>query len=84
MELSEHNWANTSETICPEMLILESICLLHVVLSEYPDNSHNVRKCNFYDVITLVIYSPSKALVARREGYPCARVTLASELKLAL
>ena len=51
MELSEHNWANISETICPEMLICgKYICLLDVVLSEYPDKSHNFTNFIFYDV----------------------------------
>ena len=48
MELSEHNWANISETICPEMLIFgKYICLLDVFLSEYPDKSHNFRNFIF-------------------------------------
>ena len=40
MESSKHNWANISETICPEMLArLWQVVLLDVILSEYPDKS---------------------------------------------
>ena len=41
MESSEYNWANISETICPEMLVFgkEASCML--LFSEYPNKSHN-------------------------------------------
>ena len=43
MEFSEYNWAKISETICPEMAIFGKLGLLDIVLSEYPDKSHNFR-----------------------------------------
>ena len=47
MESSERNWANISETICPEMLVFHEVSLLDVVLSEYPDKSHNFTNLYF-------------------------------------
>ena len=32
MESSEHNWANNSETICPETLVFWQVGLLDVAL----------------------------------------------------
>ena len=32
MESSEHNWANISETICPEMLVLSSLYMFHRII----------------------------------------------------
>ena len=53
MESSQHNWANISETICPELLIFG---VLDVVLSEYLNKSHNFTNFIFYDVIISVLY----------------------------
>ena len=50
MEPSEHKWANISETICSEMLVFHEVGLLDLVLSEYPDKSHNFTNLFFYDV----------------------------------
>ena len=50
MESSEHNWANISETICPKLLIFWRVSVLDVVLSEYPNKSHNFTNFIFYDV----------------------------------
>ena len=47
MEFSKHNWARISETICPEMLIYLQVGLLHIVLSEYPDKSHDFKNFIF-------------------------------------
>ena len=41
MESSEHNWANISETICPEMLVFGKQASWMLLFSEYPDKSHN-------------------------------------------
>ena len=64
MELSEHNWANISETVAPKCLFLAEGSwqggLLDVVLPEYSDKSHNFRDLNFYDVITLELYWSSR------------------------
>ena len=38
---SEHNWANISETICPEILVFGKASWM-LLFSEYPDKSHNV------------------------------------------
>ena len=40
MESSEHNWANISETICPEMLVFGKQASWMLLFSEYPDKSH--------------------------------------------
>ena len=53
MESSQHNWANISETICPELLIFG---VLDVVLSEYLNKSYNFTNFIFYDVIISVLY----------------------------
>ena len=42
MELSEHNWANISEKCS-----FWQVGLSDVVLSEYPDKSHNFRNLIF-------------------------------------
>ena len=47
MEPSEHNWANISETISSEMLVFHEVGLLDLVLSEYPDKSHNFTNLFF-------------------------------------
>ena len=46
---TQHNWATISETICPEMFIFGRyiVGLLEIVLSEYPDKSHNFRNFIF-------------------------------------
>ena len=49
MESSEHKWANISETICPTMLVFWQVGLLDVVLSQYPDKSHNFSTSMFND-----------------------------------
>ena len=41
MESSEHNWANISETICPEMRVFGKQASWMLLFSEYPDKSHN-------------------------------------------
>ena len=41
MESSELNWANISETICREMLVFGKYASWMLLLSEYPDKSHN-------------------------------------------
>ena len=41
MESSEHNWANISETVCPEMLVFGKEASWMLLFSEYPDKSHN-------------------------------------------
>ena len=54
MEPSEHNWSNISETICPHNASSWQVGPegrpLNVVLSEYPDKSHNFTNLNIYDV----------------------------------
>ena len=40
-ESSEHNWANSSERICPEMLVFGKQTCWVLLFSEYPDKSHN-------------------------------------------
>ena len=52
MESSQHNWANISETICPELLIFG---VLDVVLSEYLNKSHNFT--NFIFMTSSLRYS---------------------------
>ena len=47
IEFSKHNWARISETICPQMLIFLQVGLLHIVLSEYPDKSHDFKNFIF-------------------------------------
>ena len=44
MESSEHNWADISETICPQIIVFGK---LDVVLSEYPDKFHNFTNLMF-------------------------------------
>ena len=41
MESSEHNWANISETICPEMLGFGKEASWMLLFSEYSNKSHN-------------------------------------------
>ena len=42
MESSEHNWANISETTCPEMLVFGKYKALWMLpYSEYANKSHN-------------------------------------------
>ena len=43
-ESSEHNWADISETICPQIIVFGK---LDVVLSEYPDKFHNFTNLMF-------------------------------------
>ena len=51
MALSEHNWANISETICGiHNAGFWYVGLLDVVLSKYLDKSHNFTNLIFYDV----------------------------------
>ena len=53
MESSEHNWAyNYLRDNLPGNASFWQVGLLGVVLSEYPDKSHNFCKFNFYDIIT--------------------------------
>ena len=47
MEFSEYNWATISETISREMLIFWQVGLLDIVLSKYPNKSHNFRNFIF-------------------------------------
>ena len=47
MEFSEYNWATISETICPQNAHFWQVGLLDIVLSEYPDKSHNLRNFIF-------------------------------------
>ena len=47
MEFSKHNCSTISEIIYPEMLIFWPLGLLDIVLSEYPDTSHNFRNFIF-------------------------------------
>ena len=54
MELSVHNWANISQTICPQNAHFWQVDFLDVDLSEYLDESLN-SEINFYDIITLVL-----------------------------
>ena len=49
MESSEQNRSSISKTICPTMLVFWQVGLSDVVLSKYPNKSHNLRKFNFYD-----------------------------------
>ena len=57
MEPSEHNWANISETICSEMLVFHEVGLLDLVLSEYPDKSHNFTNLFFMTSHFRTLYS---------------------------
>ena len=47
MEFSEYNWTTISETICPRNAHFWQVGLLDIVLSEYPDKSHNFRNFIF-------------------------------------
>ena len=55
MESSQHNWANISETICPELLIFWRVGVFDVVLSEYLNKSHNFT--NFILMTSSLRYS---------------------------
>ena len=52
MESSEHNWANISQTIWPEMLVFGKKASWILLFSEYPDKSHNFTNKN----LTLTIF----------------------------
>ena len=68
MEFSKHNWATISETICPEMLIFGKLVgLLGIVLSEYPDKSHNFR--NFIFMTSSLQYSMRPMLGNPRQSW---------------
>ena len=45
------------ETIWPRNATFSHAGSLDIVLSEYPDKSHNFINLNFYDVITLKLYN---------------------------
>ena len=63
MESSEHNWANISETnYLPRNASFWQVGLLDVVLSEYPDKSHNFANLIFM-TITLELYSFDTILI---------------------
>ena len=47
MEFCKHNWATISETICPPNAHFWQVGLLDIVLSEYPDKTHNFRNFIF-------------------------------------
>ena len=51
MELSEHKWANISETICPEVLVFGKEASWMLLFSEYPDKSHNFT--NYHLTLTV-------------------------------
>ena len=64
MESSEHNRAyNYLRDNLPGNASFWQVGLLGVVLSEYPDKSHNFCKFNFYDIITLELYSFDTILI---------------------
>ena len=46
MESSEHNWANISETICPEMLVFGKQAYWMLLFSKYPDKYHIISQIN--------------------------------------
>ena len=50
MESSEHNWANISETICPEMLVLAAA-------------SRPLGCCSFQNILTNPIISQINTLL---------------------
>ena len=68
MESSEQKGANISEAICPTMLVFGKqvvVGLLDVVLSEYPEKSHNCTNLIFYDVTlqnSIVVSNCQKAI----------------------
>ena len=45
--ISKHNWATLSETICPLNAHYWQVGLVNIVLSEYPDKSHNLMTSHF-------------------------------------
>ena len=56
MESLEHNWANISETICPEMLFIGKQASWMLFFQNVLTNPINSQIFNFYDVITLELY----------------------------
>jgi len=54
MEFSKHNWAMISENL-PQNSHFWQVGP-DIVLSEYPDKSHNFRNFIFYDVTLSVLY----------------------------
>ena len=56
VESSEQNGIRIFETICPIMLLFGQKGLSDVVLSKYPNKSHNFQNYIFYDVIALEHY----------------------------
>ena len=61
MESLEVNWANIRNNL-PRNASFWQVGLLDVVLSEYPDKSHNFANL-IYDIITLELYSFDTILI---------------------
>ena len=54
---ADPNGTSISETICPtNYASFWQVDLSDVFLSKYPNISHNFKKINFYDIITLELY----------------------------
>ena len=66
MESSEQNGIRIFETICPTMLVFGQKGLSDVVLSKYPNKSHNFQNYIFYDVIALEHYGAK--MVVNKSG----------------
>ena len=58
MEFSKHNWATILETISPEMLIFGKQASWTLFFQNILTNPIISELSFFYDVITLILYSP--------------------------
>ena len=72
VESSVQNGSRIFETICPIMLLFGQNGLSDVVLSKYPNKSHNFQNYIFYDVIALEHYG-TKMVVNESGLYKLAR-----------
>ena len=66
VESSEQNGIRIFETTCPIMLLFGQNGLSDVVLSKYPNKSHNFQNYIFYDVVALEHYGAK--MVVNKSG----------------